>query len=160
MRRVAVLGRGGSGKSSLAQRLSVSLGIPVVELDSLFWHPGPWPTPDGQWAEIQREVVARDRWVIDGDFGRYDTGLALRLRAADTVVVLDFPLWRCVWHALRWSRETREFWMWLYRYRRDSLPIVTKAIATHASHAAVHVLYNPRDVNRFITRCSGPGRSV
>jgi adenylate kinase family enzyme len=155
VKRIAILGRGGAGKSALAQKLSRVLELPVVELDSVFWQPGPRPTPERDWVEIQPELVARDRWIIDGDLGRYDSGLELRLRAADTVVVLDFPLWRCVWRALRRSRETREFWVWVYRYRRDSLPVITKAIALHASHADVHILRNPRQMRRFV---AGTGR--
>lgn len=150
VQRVAILGRGGAGKSALAQKLSRTLNLPVIELDSIFWQPGLGPMPDPDWAEAQRKIVERDRWIIDGDLGPYNCGLALRLRATDTVVVLDFPLWRCVWQALRRSRESREFWRWVYRYRRDSLPLITKAIATHASHANVHILRNPRQVRRLL----------
>jgi adenylate kinase family enzyme len=150
VKRVAILGRGGAGKTVLAQKLSQALDLPAIELDSIFWQPGLRPTPEREWAEIQRKLVARDRWIIDGDLGPYDTGLELRLRAADTIIVLDFPLWRCVWRALRRSRETREFWTWVYRYRRDSLPTVTEAIATYASHASVYILRSQRQVRRLL----------
>jgi adenylate kinase family enzyme len=156
MKRVVILGRGGAGKSVLAQKLSCMLGLPVVELDSFFWQAGPRPTPEQQWVETQRQLVARDRWIIDGDLGPYDTRLDLRLHAAETVVVLDFPLWRCVWQALRRSREKREFWAWVLRYRRDTLPTITTAIAMHAPHADVHILRNPRQVRRFL----GPFRTA
>jgi adenylate kinase family enzyme len=150
MKRVAILGRGAAGKSTLAQKLSHALDLPIIELDSIFWQPDLRPTPEQDWAEIQHKLIARDRWIIDGDLGTHDTGLELRLRAADTVIVLDFALWRCVWQAHRRSRETREFWIWTYRYRRHSLPTITKAIATHAQHANVHTLHNPRQVHRFL----------
>ena len=150
MKRVAILGRGGSGESALAQQLSKMLDLPVIELDSIFWQPGPRPTAEQDWAQVQRELIARNRWIIDGDLGRYDTGLELRVRAADTIIVLDFPLWRCVWQAHRRSRETREFWIWVWRYRRDSLPAISEAIAMHAPHARVHVLHNPLQVDRFL----------
>jgi hypothetical protein len=35
------------------------------------------------------------------------------------------------------SRENHEFWKWVYHYRRNSLPIITRAIATRAKHADV-----------------------
>jgi hypothetical protein len=47
---------------------------------------------------------------------------AVRLRAADIVVVLDFSLWRCAWRALRHSCENRAFGHWLVTYRRRILP--------------------------------------
>ena len=151
MRRVVVLGRGGAGKTTLATRLGAALNLPVIELDQHFWPPGLVPTPSARWAEIQRGLVDGERWVLDGDLGPYDV-LDVRLRAADTVVVLDFPLWRCAWRALRRSRENRAFWHWLLTYRRRSLPTVLAAVAEHAEHAEVHVLRGPRAVERFLVR--------
>jgi adenylate kinase family enzyme len=139
VKRIVILGRGGAGKSTLAQELGRILSIPVTELDILFWKPGPQATPKPEWAQIQRRLVTPDRWIVDGDLGPYDTDLALRLSAADTIVILDFPLWRCIWRSLRRSHETREYWCWVYRYRRNSLPTLTQAITIHAQHADVQL---------------------
>jgi adenylate kinase family enzyme len=150
VKRVVILGRGGAGKSTLAYQLGGILGTPVIELDSIFWKPGPQPTPQSEWAQIQNRLVTSDRWIIDGDLGPYDTHLALRLSAADTIVILNFPLWRCIWRTLLRSRETREYWRWVYHYRRNSLPTITHAIATNAKDADVHTLHNPNEVRRFL----------
>jgi adenylate kinase family enzyme len=155
VKRIAILGRGGAGKSTLAQRLGDILGSPVTELDHLFWKPGPRPTPEDEWGEIQTRLVASNRWIIDGDLGPYDTGLARRLSAADTVVVLDFPLWRCVWRSLRRSRETRDYWEWVWHYRRKSLPAIVDAIAIHAPQVDVCTLRSPREVRRFLETIRG-----
>ena len=40
MRRVIIVGPGAAGKSTLAVRLAEITGIPVIELDTLFWRPG------------------------------------------------------------------------------------------------------------------------
>jgi adenylate kinase family enzyme len=149
VRRVVVLGRGGAGKSTLAVRLGAALDLPVVELDKHFWPPDLTPMPAERWAEVQRGLVRDARWVLDGDLGPHDV-LAVRLRAADTVVVLDFPLWRCAWRALRRSRENLAFWRWLVTYRRRALPAVLAAIGEHAGGAAVHLLRGPTDVERFL----------
>ena len=37
---MVILGRGGAGKSTLARRLGEVTGLPVVELDTLFWQAG------------------------------------------------------------------------------------------------------------------------
>ena len=45
MKRVVIFGRGASGKSTLAKRLGEITGLPVVELDEIFWQPGLLATP-------------------------------------------------------------------------------------------------------------------
>ena len=94
MKKIVILGRGGAGKSTLAAHLGTALALPVIELDRHFWAPDLAPTPEDRWTDIQRPLTSGPRWVIDGDLGPYDV-LDVRLRAADTVIVLDFPLWRC-----------------------------------------------------------------
>jgi adenylate kinase family enzyme len=149
MRRVVVLGRGGAGKSAFAARLGAALDLPVVELDKHFWAPDLTPATPERWATTQRELVSGERWILDGDLGPYDD-LPVRLRAADTVIVLDFPLLLCVWRALRRSRENLVFWRWVVGYRRRALPTVMAAIAEHAGDAEVHVLRGPRAVEHFL----------
>jgi adenylate kinase family enzyme len=88
MRRVAVIGTAsGAGKTTFARALAARLGTPFVELDALNHRRG-WTEATA--AELRAEVeplVARERWVIDGD---YTSKLGtLVLDAADAVVWLD-----------------------------------------------------------------------
>jgi cytidylate kinase len=145
---VVILGRGGAGKSTLARRLGEITGLPVVTLDELYWQPGLVAPGRERWTAIQRELVQQDRWIMDGDLGPGDVP-GVRLQAADTVIVLDFSFLRCAWRAIRRSPERADFWMWLWAYRRRSLPLVREAIATHARGADLHVLRTPRAVGRF-----------
>lgn len=150
MKRVVILGRGGAGKSTVAAQLGTVTGLPVIELGKHFWSPDLTPIPQDQWTAIQRELVSGAKWILDGDLGPYDV-VEVRLKAADTVILLDFPLWRCVSRAARRSRENALFWRWLITYRRRSLPKLLAAITANASGADVHVLRNPHDVRRFLT---------
>jgi adenylate kinase family enzyme len=149
MRRVVIIGRGASGKSTLALELADITRLPVIELDRMFWQPGLVATPRDQWVAIQQELVKGERWIMDGDLGPHDV-IDVRLRAADTVIFLDCSLVRCVWRAIRRSRERADFWRWLLAYRRRSRPILMQAIATHAAKADFHILRNPRAVRRFV----------
>ena len=150
MRRVIVVGPGAAGKSALAVRLGDIIGLPVIELDELFWRPGLAAMPRDQWAAIQRELASQESWIMDGDLGPYDV-IDARLQAADTVVFLDFSPLRCAWRAIRRSRERADFWRWLFSYRRRSRPLLLQAIAVHARDADIHVLRTPRAVRRFVT---------
>jgi adenylate kinase family enzyme len=99
-----ILGPGAAGKSTLAAWLGEITGLPVIELDTLFWRAGLTATSPAQWAAIQRKLVEQGAWIMDGDLGPYDV-LDVRLRAADTVIFLDFPRVRCAWRAVRRSRS-------------------------------------------------------
>jgi nicotinamide riboside kinase len=149
MKRVVILGRGASGKSTLARRLGNITGLPVIEADKIFWQPGLVPTTREQWIAMQKGIAAEDRWIIDGDLGRYDA-VEVRLRAADTIILLDFSLVRCALQALRRSPERSDFWFWLVAYRCQSLPILRAAISKYAQNAVLHVLRAPSAVDRFI----------
>jgi hypothetical protein len=151
VQRAVIVGRGAAGKSVLAARLGEITGLPVIELDKLFWQPGLTPMPPDQWAARQRDLVRRQAWIMDGDLGPYDV-TGPRLAAADTVIVLDFPLLRCAWRAVRRSRERGDFWYWLFTYRHRSLPPIRQAIAAHAPRSDVYVLSGPRAVRNFLAQ--------
>lgn len=89
MRRVAVFGTMGSGKSWLAERLAARTGLRLVELDALFWGREWQPAP----ADLFRHRVERetrdDAWIVVGNYGQVRD---LVWRPADTLVWLDPPL--------------------------------------------------------------------
>src|ERR1700674_1056734 len=153
MKRVLILGPGASGKSTLAIRLGEVTGLPVIELDKLFWRPGLLPTPRDQWVELQQRLVEKNQWIIDGDLGPYDA-VEVRLRAADTIIFLDFSLVRCAWRAIRRSRERADFWRWLLAYRYQSRPTLRAAMAKHAPNAVLHVFRSPKALGRFVANAA------
>ena len=153
MRRVVVLGRGGAGKSTLARELGVLTGLPVVELDRHFWSADLLAPDPQRWTDIQAELIRADSWIMDGDLGAHDV-LDVRLRAADTVLVLDFSLLRCAWRAARRSRERADFWRWLLTYRHRWLPLIMATIARNAPAANVIVFRSQVALRGWVARCA------
>ena len=164
MRKIAVIGSGGAGKSTLARRLGEVLGIEVIHLDTLYWKPGWIATPKQEWREIVEELVARDTWIIDGNYG---ATLDVRLVTADTVVFLDYPNIVCLWRAIRrrihyhgrprpdMAEGCREqidwdFIVWIWRFRKDSRPSVVQRIAEFGQNAEIIHLRSPRDAECFL----------
>jgi hypothetical protein len=129
--------------------LSELTALPLIELDKVFWRAGLLATPRDEWVSLQEKLVATDGWIMDGDLGPYDA-VEVRLRAADTIILLDFSLIRCAWRAALRSRERADFWRWLVAYRFRSRPILMRAIANHAAAANLQVLRGPRALRQFV----------
>lgn len=108
--RVLVAGCPGAGKSTFARRLCDRLGLPLVHLD-MIWH-----KPDGTHVtheEFDRSLdaeLARDRWVIDGNYLRT---LERRLARADTVFLFDLPVATCLAGAAARIGHPREDLPWV-----------------------------------------------
>ena len=105
LRRVAVMGMAGAGKSTLAVELGRALGAPVFHLDAIYWKPGWVASSWDEFREAQRELLALDRWVLDGNYST--GGLAERLERADAVVVVKAPRWLALSRVVRRSLHHR-----------------------------------------------------
>ena len=149
MKRVVVLGRGGAGKSTLCRRPSVVTGIPVIELDKLYWDQSLSILTQDEWGKRQSEVSRREQWIMDGDLGPYDV-LAPRLTEADTVVIVNTALVICLWRALRRGRQRMDFWTWVLRWGSTYRPQIMAEVARHAPNARVVELKRTNDTDRFL----------
>jgi adenylate kinase family enzyme len=111
VRRISVVGNSGSGKSTVGRQLAASLGVPFLELDSIYHQPGWVPLPAEEFRRRVAEVAAGDGWVIDGN---YSKARPLVWARADTVVWLDLPRWtvmrQVVWRTLRRAAFRAELW--------------------------------------------------
>jgi adenylate kinase family enzyme len=159
VRRVVVLGPGGSGKSTFARALSARTGIPCTDLDSVYWSSDLEPMPAEEWVGLQKRLCSAPRWILDGDLGPYDV-VETRLKLADAVVLLDLPTWLCCWRALRRSRERLDFWLWLLTWRRRYRPKLLRQIEEHAPTAPLLVARSSGEVANLLAHWGEPGRSL
>ncbi|MEM1041986.1 MAG: DNA topology modulation protein [Bacteroidota bacterium] len=166
MRRVLVIGSGGAGKSTVAARISQRLGLPVIHLDALYWQPGWVETPADEWEQIVRQLLPREAWVMDGNYGGT---LDLRLAAADAVVFLDTPRLLCLWRVVkRWAqfygrsrpdmardcpeRLTEDFVRWIWRYPQEQRPRILDKLRAVEQEKRVVVLASTTEVCHFLDR--------
>lgn len=164
MKRVLVIGSGGSGKSTFARRLGERLKIEVKHLDRFYWRPG-WTKPAPEdWVQTVTDLVNGEKWIIDGNFGGT---LDLRVRYCDTIVFLDMPRLLCVWRVtkrrLLYRNRARpdmsegchekldlEFLDWVWGYSRRSRPKIVKMLRENSEIKKIVWLRSNADVERFL----------
>ena len=171
MQRVAVVGSGGAGKTRFSDELSRRTGLPVVHLDHLYWSPGWVETPSDEWRVAPQERLKADEWIVDGNYaGTFD----VRFQRSDTIIVLAPSRWTCVARVLRRTltnhgrsiqaegcpeRIDVKFLKWVWRYQRNSRPVLDAAIREHGASSEVIELSTPREVEQYMDRL-GPANSA
>lgn len=87
LKRIAIIGAPGSGKTTLAIELKDIYELPVVFLDSFYQLPN-WVMRDPKERDkMILEETKKEEWIIDGTF--IDT-LEERVKVADLIIFLDF----------------------------------------------------------------------
>jgi adenylate kinase family enzyme len=95
----------------VGRQLARILGVPFVELDSIY-HQADWvPLAEEDFRRRIAEVAAGDGWVIDGN---YRLARPLVWARADTVLWLDLPkrtvMRQVIWRTLRRAAFRVELW--------------------------------------------------
>ena len=90
MKRVAVFGNAGGGKSTLARRLADLTGLPLYPVDTMQWTAAADPVPHDEYLKAHADLLRREEWIIDG-FGDVASAWE-RFAVADTLVHVDLPL--------------------------------------------------------------------
>lgn len=164
MKRVAIIGPGGAGKSTLARQMGAKTGLPVVHLDAVYWHESWTETPKDVWEQTVRELTRQPEWITDGNYGGT---MELRLAAADTIIFLDLPPQTCVWRVVRRWRQYRHgsrpdmapgcpekldwmFLRWIWNYRRDRRSDILKRMNKYAEGRRLVHLQSAGQVQRFL----------
>lgn len=166
MKKVAIIGSGGAGKSTLARQLSEKIGIPVYHLDAILWKPNWVMTSKTEQRMIQNELITRESWIIDGNYG---STLDIRLNAADTIIYLDLPRTVCLYRAIKrrfqYRNRTRpdmaadckekldmEFLKWIWNYPKVKRPAILAMLKELSSKKKVIILSSRKEIKRFIEK--------
>jgi adenylate kinase family enzyme len=164
MQRIAIIGSGGAGKSTLAARLGKILHLPVIHLDRLHWRPGWVEPPKDEWKRKVEEIVSTDRWIIDGNYGGT---MEIRFAACDTVIYLDFPRAICTWRVIKrrfkYRSGTRpdmdegcpekldlEFVSWIWNFPSKTRPRIEERLSGLSADKRLIRLTSPAAVRSFL----------
>ena len=163
--RVLIVGCPGAGKSTLARRLGALTGLPVYHLD-LLWHRPDRTTVDEETFDRRLDqILARDQWIIDGNYGRT---LPQRLARCDEVFFLDYSLEVCLEGArarvgqqradLPWLEETMnpEFYQWILDYPKERLPRLRARLASCEGAFPIHTFHTRSEADAYLASLPRP----
>ncbi len=89
MKKIAVFGKPGSGKSTLSKNLASATNIRLHALDSILYSKNGDLVDRKTYDEEHENILSSESWIIDGfgPIGSFDK----RLDAADTLIYIELP---------------------------------------------------------------------
>lgn len=146
MQKICIIGCPGSGKSTFARKLQEITGLPICHLDLLHHKPDRTTVDRDEFVERLNEVLAKDRWIIDGN---YNGTMDLRLAACDTVFFFDLPAEVClagvearrgkVRPDMPWieMEEDPEFTAYIRSFATEKLPLIQERIEQYPNISVI-----------------------
>ncbi|WP_425666719.1 adenylate kinase [Vibrio tubiashii] len=95
MKKIAVFGKPGSGKSSLSKQLALIKNLPLHQLDSIAFRKDGSAETREVFDKKHQDILSADSWIIDG-LGPLDS-FSQRLESADTLIYIDLPYYVSYW---------------------------------------------------------------
>lgn len=158
-RKILVIGCPGAGKSALARKLNEKLSLPLYYLDMIWHKPDQMTCSREEFDRKLREILEKDEWIIDGNYLRT---LEMRLKEADTVFLLDYPLEVCLAGArerigkeredLPWveTELDEEFRQWILDFSRDQLPVIYRLLKQYGNYREIFVFRSREEAENGI----------
>ena len=159
MKKVVVVGCPGSGKSTFARKLQEKTGLPLYYLDMIWHKPDKTTLTKEEFDEKLHELIARDEWIIDGNYSRT---LEPRLQACDTAFVLDLPLEVCLAGAqarvgtkridMPWEETelSQEFLNYILSFSQQQLPRLLQLAQQYSSQKQVVFFRSRQECDDFL----------
>lgn len=159
-----LIGSGGAGKSTLAREIGKKLHIEVIHLDTIMWKPGWKFVKKEEQIAIQQELVQKEEWIIDGNYGGT---MDIRFEKADTILFLDYSRYLCLYRALKrmvqYKSKTRpdmiegnderldfNFLKWIWNYPKKKKPQIMEKLQAIKEEKQVVILSSPKEAEKFL----------
>lgn len=170
MKKVAIFGNAGAGKSTLAKHLAQATQLPLYSIDKIKYQKGGDELPHNEYLAIHSNLLTQEEWIIEG-FGCRPSAWE-RFAKADTLIYLDLPLWlHAIWVTKRLIKGlfiTPEGWpenspilkgsfnsykvLWLCH--RHLTPAYRNLIDESRDQKTVIHLNSPAEIRHFLTGIS------
>lgn len=159
MKKIIIIGCPGAGKSTFARKLKDLTGLPLYYLDMLWHKPDQTNIPKEEFDAHIREILEKDRWIIDGNYQRT---LEMRLQKCDTVFLLDYPLEICLAGAqsrigkkredLPWieTEFDEEFKQWILDFSENQLPPIYDLLDKYRAGRDIIIFKSRQEAEEYL----------
>lgn len=160
MQKVVVIGSPGAGKSTFARKLREKTELPLYYLDMVWHRPDRTNISREEFDARLEEILAEECWIIDGNYLRT---LGIRLKACDTVFLLDYPLDICLRGAeerigkeredMPWVEQEfdEEFRQWILDFPKDQLPRIYELLEQYRAGREVYVFRRREEADTYFS---------
>lgn len=164
-----IIGAAGSGKTTLAKRIGLNLGMEITNLDDLFWvnngknYGVKRPAPERD--ALLESVLARESWIIEGAYVEWPRQ---GIEEADIILYLDIGLrelrkriiMRFIRRKLGKDRENKignlRSLTDLLAWNRKQIVKISACIGRlHAEGRNLRIVRNEKDAESFIAEIVG-----
>ena len=159
-----IIGCPGAGKSTFARKLSDKMHLSLYYLDML-WHKPDRTTVDRNiFDEKLKEIVLKEKWIIDGNYGRT---LEMRIQWCEAIFLLDFPVEECLAGAksrigkqhvdMPWieTQFDEEFKQWIMDFPKNELPIIYELLDRYKGEKSIYVFHSRADIEDYLSKTFG-----
>lgn len=166
MNKVIIVGAPGTGKSTLARKLTKKTGLPIIHLDYYYhqkdkdyYHEKNKPA----WFQEVKKLVKQSSWIMDGN---YSSTYEVRFKAADIVIFLDFPRYIYFARVLKrayifrskhrpempsdWKEKlSKDFLSFVWNFNKNNRRKITNSL-DKISDSKIYSFKSPRELNKFL----------
>jgi hypothetical protein len=166
--KIIIVGNGGTGKSTVGDQLGKSLSLPVTHLDTLSWDKNWKRREEKEFTQELKEVLSGKEWIVEG--WSFHSTMIMRIKAADHIFYLNYPLWFCYWNALKrhlkytfrqnpydppgawiWSKTAKMIKaMWLVHKKYQ--PELERWLIEYGNDKSIHEFHSRRDLKIFLRK--------
>jgi adenylate kinase family enzyme len=166
MHRINIIGAPGSGKTTLARKLSEIYDLPVIHMDYI----GLSKTYDAMnnkpafQAKIKKECE-KERWIIEGV---YKATLAYRVPRAELTILLDYPRYLYVYRVFKrriqyhgkqrpemidgWKERINwPFFKYVWTFPKKQLGPIKDILSNH-KESKIQIFRNPKELQKYVSQ--------
>lgn len=164
--KIIIIGCPGAGKSVLTRRMNEFLAYPVMHLDKIYHTGGKSHiTREELIIKVNDFVSNHDKWIIDGN---YIGTLEMRVKLADTIILMKIPPKICVANAYKRAEDsskhdvkrddmaegfdetiTEDFINFIENFETDTMPRIIEIVEKYPGKS-IKIIHTYGELEEFI----------